>query len=535
MIPRLLLSSLFAVSCALAQQQLQLVALPAGTVYEPGQSIDFGAVPTTAPETLTFELNNTGPDDAVLTKLWVDGAAFTLGRNPAGLTLSVGQTLQFTIAFAPLTAGPARLGELWIQIVTPASSPSPALQPQAEYDLVGSGADPAIAPRAATPTPTPAPAQQLQLAASLPAGTPYAPGQTIAFGTVQAGSVPLIQTFSLTNNGPDVARLTNLAVDGTAFTLTQCGEVPEVMPVNGPPCQFTIIFAPSTAGQAMGQLEVQIATQAPSSPSFTSQPQVEYPLAGTGTAAPTPTPTPTPNPTPTPTPTPTPAWPSASIVADPSVLASDQQATISIKFDSPLQTDGAGTFTVEHTGGGDTQRGFVDAAGTLVPSKVSFTLTAGETMAEFEGSPAILFQTGTTASTLTFTATLGDGTRIASSPFTIAPAAVGIDLVLLEQAVTSTVNGVQVSVQGFDNTQPRSASLVSFTFYDTAGEVIGQPISVDATTQFASYFAPSGQGAGTGAFYFAQGFNVTGDVADIGSVKVSIQNSVGPSAAVVSQ
>ena len=162
MIPRLLFSSLFAVSCALAQQQLLLKALPAGPIYEPGQTIDFGTVPVGTPNSVAFELANNGPGRLMLTRLWVDGAAFRLGRTPAGLAVPVGQSIEFTITFTPLTAGAARLGELWVQT---------AAQPQAEYDLAGTGAGAAagaiIEPRAEaapaateapTPTPTPAPA-----------------------------------------------------------------------------------------------------------------------------------------------------------------------------------------------------------------------------------------------------------------------------------------------------------------------------------------------------------------------------------------
>jgi hypothetical protein len=101
---------------------------------------------------------------------------------------------------------------------------------------------------------------------------------------------------------------------------------------------------------------------------------------------------------------------------------------------------------------------------------------------------------------------------------------VGVDRVLLQCAVSSTTNGVVVSLAGFDDT--RTASVVSFTFYDTANRMIGQPIPVDATAQFQSYFA----NAGTGLFGLTQAFNVAGDVTGIGSVAVSIANSQGPSA-----
>lgn len=513
MIPRVLLSALLAVSGALAQQQLQLVGLPAGATYEPGQKIDFGTVETTAPKTLAFTLNNNGPDNAVLTKLSVDGAAFTLGRNPAGLTLPVGQSLEFTITFAPPTAGPARLGELWVQTATPASSPSPTLQPQAEYDLVGSGQDhPAPVGRRAGVGPRALardqPGQQLQLVA-LPSGTSYAPNDSIDFGAVPT-TAPKLLTFKLTNNGPDDAILTKLSA-GTVFQVSWPAGDPVglKLPV-GQSLQFTITFAPRTAGPTLGQLVVQIATPA-SSLSPIPQPQLAYNLSGTGDG-------------------PT-VWPGASIVVALAAVGSPQQGEISIQFDSALPASGAGTLTMDFTGKGDTQRGFIpwNPPNTLV-SQVSFTLAAGESVARFAGHPGIVFATGATATTLTFTATLADGTKLATSqppPFTAAP--VGIDSVILQRAVTcanGAVAQVCVTVGGYDNT--RTASAVSFTFYDTAGQQIGQPIPVNATAAFQDPSTGFPQ-LGTGVFGLMQAFSVTGDVCGIGSVDVSITNSKGPS------
>jgi hypothetical protein len=177
------------------------------------------------------------------------------------------------------------------------------------------------------------------------------------------------------------------------------------------------------------------------------------------------------------------------------------------------------------TGKGDTLRGFICANGAFAPSQVSFTLSAGDTWARFAGNQTIEFQTGTLASAIAFTAALGDGTALGSQSFTIAPAAVYIDTVVLEAAA----NGALVEASGYDNTQ--KASTASFTFYNTSGQQIGLPITVDATAPFASYFA----NAATGAFSLTQAFSVTGDVSGIGKVAVTIQNAVGPSAGVMSQ
>ncbi len=392
MIPRLLVSSLFAAACALAQQP-QLTALfnpTAPTSYVPGGTIDFGTVSTGTSEKVTLQLTNTGGQDAKLTKLSADGSTFQLvwaGGNPVGLTIPAGKTLDFTITFAPLTTGPATLGQLWVQVAVPASSPAPVLQPLAEYDLTGTGSGSTAGP---TPTPTP-----------------------------------------------------------------------------------------------------------------------------------TPGPTPKPTPAPTPQPTPAPSWPAATVSIAPA-LASATQSLLSIRFDSPLPANGNGLLTMGFTGKGDNLRGFLTATGTNLQPEVSFTLTEGETAAEFDAIQSVIFLTGTTAYTVTFTATLGDGTQIASQQFTIAPAVVGFSLAFWEPSV----NAVLVTVVGFDNT--RTASLMSFTFYDTSGRQIMQPISVDGTQAFQSYFAAN---AATGAFSMTQAFNVTGAVSDIGTVAVSVTNSQGASPA----
>ena len=385
MMRRLLLLSLFAGGCAVAQQQLQLKALPSGPTYEPGQGIDFGTVPVGTPNTVAFELINSGPGRLTLTRLAVDGAAFQLGRAPVEIAIAVGQSIEFTVTFTPQTAGPARLGELWVRT---------AGQPQAEYDLAGRGTRDA----------------------------------TGAFVEPRAEAAPAAEAAS------------------------------------------------------------------------------------------------------TPTPAPAPVWPKATIEADP-LLAINQQSTISIRFESALPADGAGTLTVEHTGGGDIQRGFVLWApnGPLSPSEVSFSLFKGESVARFVGHPGIVFQTGTTASTLTFKAILGplgDGLALASRSFEIAPAPAGIDRVLLNP-VTTSANQIVVTVNGFDNSQTASAAL--YTFYDTANRQICPPISPAGTGEaFQSYFAH----AGTSLFGLTQTFNVTGDVIAIGSVAVSIHYSQGDSATV---
>ena len=54
-------------------------------------------------------------------------------------------------------------------------------------------------------------------------------------------------------------------------------------------------------------------------------------------------------------------------------------------------------------------------------------------------------------------------------------------------------SGVSVNVTGFDNT--RTAGMLSFTFYDSAGNVIAPgAIGYDSKAAFSSYFAGSDDG-----------------------------------------
>jgi hypothetical protein len=80
-----------------------------------------------------------------------------------------------------------------------------------------------------------------------------------------------------------------------------------------------------------------------------------------------------------------------------------------------------------------------------------------------------------------------------------------------------------VTVDGYDNTY--TAGPLSFTFYNTSGGVIGSAIAVDASSNFHNYFF--GSGSDGGAFQLQASFPVNGDVTQVGSVSMSIQNSSG--------
>jgi hypothetical protein len=80
-----------------------------------------------------------------------------------------------------------------------------------------------------------------------------------------------------------------------------------------------------------------------------------------------------------------------------------------------------------------------------------------------------------------------------------------------------------ITVTGYDNTY--SAGNLNFTFYNTTGTAY-PAISYNAASLFQSNFFSTSNTTG-GAFVLQATFPVTGDITQIGSVAVSITNSVG--------
>ncbi|HEX8984846.1 MAG TPA: hypothetical protein VF767_05430 [Bryobacteraceae bacterium] len=213
--------------------------------------------------------------------------------------------------------------------------------------------------------------------------------------------------------------------------------------------------------------------------------------------------------------------PKFRIVVEPETLKSGVQAALSLKFDAPAVTSGAGLLTMDFIGKGDPAIAFISPASRSVP----FTIAAGEDTAKFTGETSIGFQTGTTAGDVIFTATLAPDTpqeETETDTFHLAPEPVWVDAI----RHTSATGQLTVSVSSFDNT--RSVSQVRFTFYDRAGKTIGSTVTADVTTVFQAYFKNPEMG---GMFVLRAQFPVTGDATQIDSVRVELTNSAGVTSA----
>ena len=125
---------------------------------------------------------------------------------------------------------------------------------------------------------------------------------------------------------------------------------------------------------------------------------------------------------------------------------------------------------------------------------------------------------GTTEGTIAFTVNFANTAPFTQS-FTIPAAAVQITSAT---AVRQSPNLV-VTLNGYDNTY--SAGALTFTFYDGSGAAIGSPLTVNESANFQQLFFNDNTAGG--AFSLQASFPVTGNVANVGSVGVTMTNSSG--------
>jgi len=320
----------------------------------------------------------------------------------------------------------------------------------------------------------------LQLTYEVDAGAGLQPisAGPVDFGSVVLG-VSLARHFAVVNQTTVVLTVPAIAVPAGDFSLSGAAPGGLALPP-GKSADFYVQFTPTATGARGGSLVIGNTT---------------YALIGTGIQPPLPNP--------------------GLSIGLPQPLSA-QQGAVTVTLDAASMTSGSGTLTLAFQPASgltdDTAIVFVSGGRTA-----AFTVSPGDTQGHFGAQLTAPFQTGTTAGALVFTVQLGGVT--AQQTITILPASVGITSV---QGVRSAT-GVQVQVTGFDNT--RTAGLIAFTFFDTAGNTIAPgAISANATASFASYFQNSGLG---GVFLLTAVFPVTGDPSQIGAFQVQIANSVG--------
>ncbi len=309
----------------------------------------------------------------------------------------------------------------------------------------------------------------------------------INFGQVVAGTTAS-QTLTFTVANPttslDPVTVTTLAVTGSAFTLSNGPSLPVTI-APGSSITFQVTMTAPNQGTSSGTLSIGTRVF-----SLTGQ-SVSLPL------------------------------PNVSFQLSQQPLMSQQQVTLTIDLASPSPIAAIGQLAMEFT---PSIANVTDDPAVMFIAhstrQLSVNVAVNGKTATYNGESALVFQTGTTAGTIRFTLTFPDLAPITQS-YTITPSPIQITSATASWQEPNLV----FTVTGFDNTY--SAGNMVFNFYDTKGNaLIPGGMTVNATSSFHDYFSnndPAG-----GAFSMQATFPVSnGDVSQIGSVAVTMSNSVG--------
>ncbi|MGO9402181.1 MAG: choice-of-anchor D domain-containing protein, partial [Terriglobales bacterium] len=207
-----------------------------GTLSPNPASLAFGSVQVGSNSSKSETLTNTGTATVTISQATPSGAGFSVSGLNLPVTLAANQSVTFTAAFAPTSAG-AVSGTL--SVVSNASN-SPLSIP-----LSGTG----LTPGTLTANPT-----------------------SVNFGSVTVGTNQSV-SVTVTNTGEESVTVSSAAASGSGFSFT--GPSLPITLSAGQGTTFNATFAPSAAGAASGTLTIS---------SNASNPTLSVPLSGTGIA-----------------------------------------------------------------------------------------------------------------------------------------------------------------------------------------------------------------------------------------------------------
>ena len=306
--------------------------------------------------------------------------------------------------------------------------------------------------------------------------------EPIVFGRVER-SKTLTRRFRLDNPGTTSLTVASIALAKSPFDASTLPLTPMTLKPGGS-SEFTITYQPPASGIHRSTLQID---------------QRRFVLEAVAFDLPFPVP---------------------EILLETQALRSGQQSKLSVKLPSASFSSGAGELRIEfqpsmEAAGNDPAIQFLATGNRTVPVKV----TEGQAAVQLGGEAEAMFQTGTTAGTITFVVALG--AHVVRASATVVPSIIVID----STSARRTGSGLEVQLKGYDNS--RSASEAAFTFFDREGRALTtQPLRAQVSTAFGEYFKTSQVG---GMFSLTAAFPVTGDAARIASVEVQLTNSAGAS------
>jgi len=396
-----------------------------GAVTASPSTVAFGTVVVGSNQTITQTLTNSGGSSLKVTAATVSGSGFTMSGLTLPATLNAGQSVSFSVKFAPTSTGSAT-GSL---IIT-----SDGSNPTMTVPLSGSG----VADGGLSASPT-----------------------SLSFGSVQVGNNQSINE-TLTNSGGSDVKITAASASGSGYSLS--GLTLPVTLSAGQTVSFSVKFAPTAGGSATGNVTIT---------SDGSNPTLNIPLSGTGVSA-------------------------GTLSANPSSLAfgSVQVGNNSSKSETITNTGGS---SVTITGASSGAAAF-SVSGLSLPT----TLTAGQSVTfSVVFAPA---SAGSASANLTVTSNASNpslavaltGTGTAPGQLGISPASQSFGSVTVGSsgAKTGTLSatGSAVQVTGVTSDSPE---------FVVSGISFPATIAAGGTASFTVTFTPSASGTATGNITFA--------------------------------
>jgi len=382
-------------------------------------SLSFGTVAVGSNTSGQVVVTNAGNAAVHISAVSTTGTGFSVSGITTPATLNPSQTATLTVLFAPTVAGSAT-GSV---TVTSDASNSPLT-----IALSGTGAQ---------------------------AGLSVSPA-TFNFGSVVDGQTKS-QSFTLTNSGTASLTITQLAMTGSAYTVSGLN-LPATIAAGGT-TTLSVLFAPTTAGSLTGSLS--ITSNAPNSPTTVS-------LSGTGVAG---TVSLTANPT------------SVSFTGINAGSSSSKSVTITNSGNTSVSVSQVAVNAKDFS-----------ASGITTP----LTLTAGQT--------ATLNVAFAPSASETITGNITVSTSQGASAV-IAVSGVGVQPALTVTPATASFGNVTVGTSGTQTVQLTNSGTgtLSVTQVSVAGTgfsagTLSLPISLNAgqSTTFNLQFAPTSAGSATG-------------------------------------
>jgi hypothetical protein len=320
--------------------------------------------------------------------------------------------------------------------------------------------------------------------------------------------VPISQSaqlvFDVKNAGTSSVVISNIGIGQTGgpFSLAGLPALPVTL-APGADFQFTIIFQPTALGFSNGTLQLDTTS---------------IPLIASGTVPP--------------------ALPSYTIGGVSGQVAPRSQPKVSLTLASPYPVALSGTLAMVVSGSLPNDPAVQFASG---GQSVPFVIPANSTSAVFGSlGTAIGFQTGTVASTITFTPSFatqtGQVTLTPTTPTTLqvavapaAPTLIGIQL------AGETANGFSIVVTGYSTTRTLTTWTVQFT--TVPGFVMAQSqFTINIQTVGNVWFQSTASQAFGGQFVITVPFTFQGTLPSgasvlsaLASVAVNVNNELGPS------